>query len=334
VAQISVNNINLAGISAVVPSKVEKNMALTLGEQEKNTLIKTTGIESRRIADEKTTAADLCIKAAKNVLNELKWDKGEIEIIVFVSQTPDYTIPGSSMFIQQQLGLSKNCIAIDVNQGCAGFVYGLSVISSMMQAGKLKKGLLLVGDTLSRIIAKDDISLTPIFSDAGSCTALEFGKDGSMEFNLQTDGSGFEYIIVKNGGARNTNAPDCHLYMNGQDVFNFALQEVVPNVEALITSLKTDLGKIDYLVMHQANILLNESIRKKLKMSDEKTLYSLKDYGNTSCATIPVSISANVERFVGKKSLQFLFVGFGVGLSWGSVLVKTSGTKFLSIDEY
>jgi len=232
------------------------------------------------------------------------------------------------------LGLSKNCIALDINQGCAGYVYGLSVITSMMQSGKLKKGLLLVGDTLSKVIAEDDISLKPIFSDAGTCTALEYGSDGSMEFNLQTDGGGFEYIIVKNGGARNPKATDCHLYMNGQDVFNFALQEVVPNVESLLASQNKNADSIDFLVMHQANILLNESIRKRLKVDERKTLYSLRNYGNTSCATIPVSIAANSEKLVGQDSIQFLLVGFGVGLSWGSVLVNTKGTKILKIDEY
>ena len=332
-ARITIDHINLAGISTVVPANIEYNRDLLLNDQEKNVLIKTTGIESRRIANSTITAADLCIRAAQKLMAELKWVPDEIEIIVFVSQTPDHTIPGSSMFMQHQLGLSKQCIALDVNQGCAGYVYGLSVIASMMQSGKLNKGLLLVGDTLSKVIDKKDSSLVPIFSDAGSCTAIESGT-GSMDFHLQTDGSGFEHIIVKNGGARDPEGDQGYLYMNGQDVFNFALQEVVPNVESLLSSAKVKADEIDYLVMHQANILLNESIRKKLKMEESKTLYSLKEYGNTSCATIPVSISANAEKLVNKKDVQFLLVGFGVGLSWGSALVKSNKTTFLPIDEF
>jgi 3-oxoacyl-[acyl-carrier-protein] synthase III len=333
VAKIFVDHINLAGVSAIVPSITERNIDLLLNDVEKNALIKATGIESRRIANLTTTAADLCIRSATHLLDELKWKGSEIEIIVFVSQTPDYSIPGSSMFIQQQLGLSKNCIALDINQGCAGYVYGLSVISCMMQAGKLRKGLLLVGDTLSKLIAENDLTLKPVFSDAGSCTALEFGK-GSMDFNLQTDGSGFEYIMVKKGGARNPDTGDRHLYMNGQDVFNFALEEVVPNVESLLASQNKEANSIDWLVMHQANILLNESIRKRLKIDEAKTLYSLKNYGNTSCATIPVSMAANAGKLTKQDPMQFLFVGFGVGLSWGSVLVQAHQTKILPINEY
>jgi 3-oxoacyl-[acyl-carrier-protein] synthase III len=333
VARIMVDNINLAGVSAIVPANIESNHDLLLSDEEKKTLIKTTGIETRRIADPTITAADLCIRSAQKLMSELKWLPNEIEIIVFVSQTPDHTIPGSSMFIQHRLGLSKQCMSIDINQGCAGYVYGLSVISSLMQSGQLKKGLLLVGDTLSKVIKKGDTSLTPVFSDAGSCTALEIGN-GSMDFHLQTDGSGFEQIIVKNGGARKPNGDRGYLYMNGQDVFNFALQEVVPNVQMLLSSANVSIDEVDYLVMHQANILLNEAIRKKLNVNEGKTLYSLREYGNTSCATIPVSISSNTEKLSGKKDILFLLVGFGVGLSWGSALIKSNGTKFLTIDDY
>jgi 3-oxoacyl-[acyl-carrier-protein] synthase-3 len=334
-ALLSIEGVNVAGISAVVPATVEYNKDLPqLSEQEKLNLIKATGIESRRIANAGITAADLCAKATQKLLTELKWKAAEVDLLVFVSQTPDYSIPASSMFIQHQLGLSNRCICIDINQGCAGYVYGLSVMSSMMQSGQLKKGLLLVGDTLSKLIAENDLSLLPVFSDAGSCTALEYNEAGNMKFNLQSDGSGYDHIIVKNGGARNPMDDDCYLYMNGQDVFNFALKEVVPNAEALISAYRIDLNSMDYFIMHQANILLNESIRKKLKIPGEKTFYSLKDYGNTSSATIPVSIAANAHKIEDNKTLHFLFTGFGVGLSWGAAWIQMKDTKFLPIDEY
>ena len=169
----SVPHIKISGLSVTVPAAIEKNDdILWLNEQEKRSLIDTTGIEKRRIANETTTAADLCTKSAENIIRELNWNKNDIDIIVFITQTPDYTIPGTSMFIQQSLGLSKNCLAIDINQGCSGYVYGLSVISSIMSAGKLKRGLLLVGDTITKTINKDDHRLVPIFSDAVSCTLM------------------------------------------------------------------------------------------------------------------------------------------------------------------
>lgn len=337
-AIFSIENINLVGLSVVIPVTTESNFDLiNLSDVEKKNLIATTGIEKRRVADSKTTAADLCIRAAQRLLNELSWSPKEIDILIFVTQTPDYTIPGSSMFIQQSLGLPNTCISIDINQGCAGYVYGLSVISSMMSSGKLKKGILLVGDTITKTIAKNDLSLVPIFSDAGSCTALKFSdsSDSKMLFNLQTDGAGFDKIIVKEGGARfpSIDKNGC-LYMNGQDIFNFGLKEVASNVSALLNEFGLNAPEIDYFTMHQANLLLNETIRKKLSMEADKTLYSIKEYGNTSCASIPVTIAANAEKIHEKNKLKILLVGFGVGLSWGSAIVDLNKIKCLDIDEY
>lgn len=334
-AIFSINNIKLGAISAIVPQTIHKNMDIdSLTEEEKKVLISTTGIETRRIAESNVTAADLCIAASKKVLDDLSIDRKEIDVLIFVSQTPDYTIPGSSMFIQQQLGLPMDCISIDINQGCAGYVYGLSVISSMMSSGHLRKGLLLVGDTITKTISNNDRSLVPIFSDAGSCTLLEFSNHaGPMHFNLQTDGTGYDKIIVKGSGARiPIDHSNGYLYMNGQDIFNFGLKEVGPNIEALLLAKHIDKDKIDYFVMHQANMLLNETIRKKSKIPQEKTLYSLKDYGNTSCATIPVTISAHSAHI--NKNTNLLLTGFGVGLSWGSVFLQTNDLRCLQIDEY
>lgn len=337
-AIFSVKHINIVGLSAVVPKSIESNVDLNhLSESEKKDLIITTGIESRRIADSKTTAADLCIRSAQYLLNELGWPPNEIDILIFVSQTPDYTIPGSSMFIQQSLGLPNTCISIDINQGCAGYVYGLSVISSMMSSGGLKKGLLLVGDTITKTIAKNDLSLIPIFSDAGSCTALEFSDStvSKMLFNLQTDGSGFDKIIVKEGGARTPCVGNnCYLQMNGQDIFNFGLREVAPNISALLNEFGINKGEIDYFVMHQANLLLNETIRKKLGVEPNQTLYSLKEYGNTSCVSIPVTIAANSVKINKRPQMKMLLAGFGVGLSWGSAIIDLNKIKCLEIDEY
>ncbi len=336
-AIFSIANIKLRAVSAVVPSNIESNWDLAnYSDLEKKTFISTTGIENRRIADLGVTAADLCIQSAKKILQELNIDRSEIDILVFVSQTPDHTIPGSSMFIQQKLGLPNSCVALDINQGCAGYVYGLSVISSMMSSGKLRKGLLLVGDTITKTISPNDRSLVPIFSDAGSCTLLEFSTSTKpISFNLQTDGSGFDKIIIKGGGARTPldDENGC-LYMNGQDIFNFGLNKVASNINALCGENNLDPKGINYFVMHQANMLLNETIRKKLEISPESTLYSLKNYGNTSCASIPVTLAANAKEINKNVHAQILLSGFGVGLSWGSALIGVEFFKCFEIDEY
>lgn len=336
-AIFSVPNIRFRAVSAVVPPKVESNWDLVnYSDQEKKSIISTTGIEKRRIAESGITAADLCIQSAEKILQELKIDRSEIDILVFVSQTPDHLIPGSSMFIQQKLGLSNSCIALDINQGCAGYVYGLSVIASMMHSAKLRKGLLLVGDTITKTISPDDRSLVPIFSDAGSCTLLEFTSlTRPMSFNLQTDGSGFDKIIINGGGSRvPTDVGNSYLQMNGQDIFDFGLKEVAANIQTLCTKINSNPKGIDYFVMHQANMLLNETIRKKLEILPERTLYSLKDYGNTSCASIPVTLAANAMELNKNAHAAMLLSGFGVGLSWGSVLIGFEFLKCFEIDEY
>lgn len=337
-ALFSVEHVKISGISVTVPSKAESNLDLDyLSDQEKQSLIKTTGIAERRIASDGLTAVDLSIHSAQKLLKSLNWNAEEIGLLVFVTQTPDHTIPGSSMYIQNQLGLPKTCITLDINQGCAGYVFGLSIIGAMMDNTGIDKGLLLVGDTLTKTIAKDDHSLIPIFSDAASCTALERMEGAEpMFFNLQSDGSGYDKIIVKNGGARVPNIDGsfaCNLYMNGQDIFNFGLKEVAPNIQILLDEYTIDKSEIDYFVMHQANWLLNETIRKKIGISEDRTLYSLKTYGNTSSASIPVSIADNACKLGFNRNLKILLAGFGVGLSWGSAVVNFNNVKCLEIDE-
>lgn len=193
-----------------------------------------------------------------------------------------------------------------------------------------------MGDTITKTIAKNDLSLTPVFSDAGSCTAVEYtANPSSMMFNLQTDGAGFDKIIIKGGGARLAlDESNGYLYMNGQDIFNFGLRMVAPNVQALLSKFQVDVHEIDYFVMHQANLLLNETIRKKLNIEPQKTLYSLKEYGNTSCVSIPVTLAANVLQWMKPGGQHFLLSGFGVGLSWGSALVNLDQIICLPIHEY
>lgn len=323
-----------------MPKLIHDNNDLPfLNETEKNNLIKATGIKTRRIALKTTTAADLCLHSAKSILENLQWDPNTVDVLVFVTQTPDYTIPGNSMMIQHKLGLSKTCLCFDVNQGCAGYVYGMSIISSLMSTGKLKRGLLLVGDTITRTLFDNDPATIPIFSDAGSATAFAFDENStSTHYHLQTDGSGYDKIIIQNGGARkptsNSSSKESCLYMNGQDIFAFGLKEVGKNINELLAHCSINASEIDYLVMHQANLLLNESIRKMTGIPTEKTLYSLHDYGNTSCASIPVTLAANASALLSNNRNKILLSGFGVGLSWGSCITSLIDCNLIKMDTY
>lgn len=345
-ALFSINNVSIAGLAAAVPKNIESNKEYpyhTALEQQQ--FLKTTGIEERRIVNDSTTASDLCYRSAVDILEELNWEKDSINILIFISQTPDYLIPGTAPFLQNKLGLPKTTLAFDINLGCSGYVYGLSIIASLLEKTK-GRALLLVGDVSSSIINKKDKTVAPLFSDAGSCTALEYDeKAKEMFFNLQSDGKGYQAIQRKDGGMKSpftaqslffnkeSNRTGLDMKLNGIDVFNFSRKEVIPNIENLLQTNKIEKESIDYFVFHQANLFMNEYIRKKLKIEEKKVPYSLKKLGNTSSASIPITLINNLGAELTKKPLKLLLSGFGVGLSWGSSYIQTNQIKTLPLIE-
>ena len=306
--------------------------------KERNQLIKTVGVEKRRIAVKGQTTSDLCYAAANKLLDELKWDRNEIQLLIFVSQSMDYIIPATSPILQDRLHLPKTCLAFDVGLGCSGFVYGLSVVGSMMSQTKIKKALLLAGDLSTITSSYRDKSTYPLFGDGGTATALEYDEAAvPMIFNLQTDGSGHEAIMIHDGGVRNWVSKKSFTYhkygegnyrnnlqinLNGIEVFNFSLREVVPNIKATLEYAGKTLNDFDYLVFHQANRLINETLRKMLKVEKEKVPYSIHKFGNTSSASVPLTIVSELQNEISTKKVRFLLSAFGIGLSWGTVLLE------------
>jgi 3-oxoacyl-[acyl-carrier-protein] synthase-3 len=279
------------------------------------------------------------LQAANQLLNDKNIQREEIDVLIFVSQSRDYFLPSTSIILQQKLGLSSNCIAFDIGLGCSGYVYGLASITSLMSTAKLRKGLLLTGDVSSVSLNKKDKSTYPLFGDAGTATLLEFNTGDKMDFNLQSDGKGSDAIIITDGGLRKPLTEESYiereidkgiiragknLSLDGLEVFNFSLREVSPNIQALLNYNHSSISDYHYLVFHQANKLMNETIRKKLKATPEQVPYSLKNYGNTSSASIPLTIVTELADAVKSGEQKFIFSGFGVGLSWGSVALKTN----------
>jgi len=340
-SSLLIPDVRIAGLSACVPKNIAENSNFDIiSTKERQLLIKTTGISQRRIAAEGMCASDLCYESAKQILNALNWNPKEIDLLLFVTQTPDYITPATAALLQHRLGLSQSCIAFDINLGCSGYVYGLSVAAGLLSNMPKGKGLLLVGDVSSACISGRDKSTTPIFSDAGSATALENDdRAPEMMFNLQTDGSGYQAIMIKEGGYRHPFNKDSlkeetiqegitrnniQLQMNGIDVFNFAIKQVPRNVNELLDKAGVKKNDIDFFVFHQANRLINEAIRKKLGITVAQTPYSLKNFGNTSSATIPVTLVTEIREAISGKELKMVLSGFGVGLSWGAVYLQTS----------
>lgn len=281
------------------------------------------------------------------MLSNLQWNKEDISAIILVTQTPDYIQPATSCIIQQRLGLDKECYTLDISLGCSGWVYGMSVIGTLLANIFISptlnftrtKALLLVGDTPSKIVSPEDKSTYPLFGDGGTAAALEYHPDSKpMFFSFNTDGNGYDAIMIKDGGYRNPFSitsldkvdrgegiisNNLQLMLNGMNVFSFGISEAPKSVNRLIDTFCLDKEKIDYFIFHQANLLMNEKIRRKLKLPVEKVPYSLKEFGNTSSAAIPLTMVTELRKDLSEKKLQHIACGFGVGLSWGSMYFTT-----------
>ena len=339
-AFLEVKNVEIVGLSACVPKQKEDNCQIYPKWGDYDSFIASTGINSHRVAPSNITTCDLCYESAKKLMTELQWNKDEIEALIFVSQTPDYVLPPTSCILQEKLELSQNCYTLDVSLGCSGWVYGLSVITSLMQNGTIKKGLLLVGDTISKICSKEDKSTYPLFGDAGSATALVYNQNASpFYFNLHTDGTGYNSIIVKDGGYRNPVSESSlrsklvsegiernslNLELDGMNVFSFGITKVPKCINELVEHFNLDKEKTDLFVFHQANKFMNEKICKKLKLDEEKTPLSLDEFANTSCASIPLTLVTRCQENLKNTSQSLIACGFGVGLSWGGVALKSN----------
>jgi 3-oxoacyl-[acyl-carrier-protein] synthase-3 len=351
-ALLQISDVAVRGVAACVPKHIDENSKYPLPEKERDTLISSIGVERKRTADDNTCTSDLCYNAAEKLIRELNWDKNEIDCLVFVSQTPDYVFPATSCILQNRLGLSTECDAQDISLGCSGWVYGLSTISSLIFSGRgnLRKALLLVGDTPSKFTSIADKSAWPLFGDAGTATALEYlpGADG-FRFHLSTDGAGADAIIIKDGGFRHlfsanslkmvtyeegVSRSNLHSYLDGMSIFSFAISKGPKSINRLLEEFSIDRETVDYFLFHQANLFLNETVRKKLKLERGKVPYSLKNFGNTSSATIPLTMVTEIGGELKSKKLNHVGCAFGVGLSWASVYFTTDHIACPDLVEY
>lgn len=343
---LRLEHVRIAGIAGGVPSNVVNNAAgiASSNEYDSQAFIETTGVAERRVSSVLTTS-DLCYAAAERLLNDLHWRKEEIEILIFVTQTPDYIVPATACIMQDRLGLSKDCFAEDISLGCSGWVYGLSNVASLLSAGG-GKALLMVGDAKRTSPKEND----PLFGWAGAVTALEYAEDAQpMMFNFGSDGSGFDAIIIPDGGCRNQFAESSfeeqdveghklsrlQTWMKGMDVFAFGISTAPKSVKRLAEHFGFDYSSYDYLVLHQANMKLNNMIAKKLKFEKEKVPFSMYHYGNTSSASIPLTIITELRDKV-KSSTKLLCCGFGVGLSWGTVALTVDNlviSDLINVDD-
>jgi 3-oxoacyl-[acyl-carrier-protein] synthase-3 len=335
----TVKGVRIAGMRAAVPtprhSFVETPEHMTPEEAQK--LYTSIGVHARRIAPPRLIASDLCVAAAEALLDELGWSRDSIEVLVLVTQGPDYLLPATACLIQKRLGLPTSCAAFDVNLGCSGFVYGTWIASQLLSGSESKRALLLCGDVSTRLLHPDDRATRPLFGDAGTATALEASPDAPpMHVVVGTDASGAKHISIKAGGLRHnlvealrrppeenaTLYKEAHLHLNGPEVFSFTLRAVPALMREVLEFSGLTLDEIDTFVMHQANKFILEHLRKKTGIPAEKFVVDMEEFGNTSSASIPLAICHRLAGTVAERRQRAALVGFGVGWSWGALITE------------
>lgn len=333
-----IEGIRIAGIASAVPDTIVTlaDDAARFGEDEMRRVTKNTGVHRKHVA-RNLCASDLVQHAATRLMRDLDWDPKSIDVIVYVTQCPDFPAPATACLLQTRLGLGTHCAAFDVNLGCSGYTYGLWMLASLLGGG-MKRGLLLVGDTASRAASPHDRGVVPLFGDASSATAFE-AREGApcMDFILGTDGLGAKHLNSRVGGYRHRWTPaslelregedgvlrsDEHTYMNGAEVLTFAIQEVPKLVSAIRAQRGWSEDQVDAYVFHQASTFMLKTIGRLAKLPPAKLVMQLENYGNTSVTSIPLAISAGLGPTLSVANTRLILVGFGIGWSWGAAAIE------------
>lgn len=293
------------------------------------------GVNSRRVAANNETAADLAVTAAERLFSENSCiSKEEIDYVLFCTQSPDYHLPTSACMIQERLGLRTDIGALDFNLGCSGYIYGLSLAKGLISAGIAKNVLLLTGETYTKYLHNKDKGNRTIFGDGATATIVSTDGWGEIgNFALGTDGRGAENLIVKTGCSRNPEKKgdiefdengnpisSDYLFMNGAKIFSFT-QKNVPNlVNQTLEKNHLTKEEINLFVLHQANSYMLEFLRKKMKIDEDRFMRYMSEVGNTVSNSIPIALveALRQDRVHG----NLLLCGFGVGYSWGGVTIK------------
>lgn len=328
----------IKGISYYLPEKLITNQQLLedFPEWSVEKVASKIGVFERHIAAENETSADMAIKTGRKLFEEYNIDPKTIDFVLLCTQSPDYFLPTSACIIQDKLGIPTQAGALDFNLGCSGFVYGLALAKGLVTGGIARNVLLLTAETYSKFIHPRDKGNRTIFGDAATASLIsDNGFAEIMDFSLGTDGSGFEKLIVKNGGSRNpakmndlqfdesgNPSSSDHLYMDGSEIFNFTLEMVPVLVDQTLEKNEINKENIDLFVFHQANKYMLNFLRKKIKIPEEKFYYYMEKVGNTVSATIPIALHEAMKDNAIQLGNKVLIAGFGVGYSWAGTILK------------
>lgn len=350
-ALLKYNGVGVTALSGSVPQRVIDNYKYTefFPEDQVKEIVEKVGIYERRFADAETCSSDLCFVAAEKLIEDNNIDRNEIDLLIFISQTPDYRMPATSVLLQHRLGLPNSTIAFDINLGCSAFMYGLSTAFSFMQNNGLRKILILDGGTRSKVYSPKDRRSAFLFGDGGVAALVERDeKFGDSWFSLNSDGSRGDLIKINGGGYRMPSSFETITekvvdeygnirseeqgYMQGGDVFNFVIREIPRDIKKIIEWSGVDIQSLDYYVFHQANNFINSYLAKKLKLDANKIPSTIGKYGNTSSVSCPLTIADQLKNQMdGKKSL--MLSAYGVGMTWATAVLPFVDLRISDIVE-
>ena len=339
-AQWQIKNVALRGVTGTVPNNPKTTMDLGLFTQEEaDTFDNTVGIKKRYVATDDICASDLCYDAAERLIESLGREKDSIDVLLFESVCPDYKTPPTSGIMQARLGLPTTTFVMDIPMGCCGCIYAINIAGNLLTNGNVKRALLLVGDTATRMGSPRDKSRVPLFGDCGTALALEYdpaAEEIVIDFN--TLGSGYEALMTPHGGFRHPITPQSFEYedfgngivrapkdtlINGMDVFAFAISRPPVSIKKVMQQYDLNTDNVDYFLIHQANKLIVDRIVKKLKLPLEKTPYDLQEFGNLGGCSIPMLMTYNLKEELTTRPLTLVCSAFGLGLTWGTMVMRT-----------
>ena len=337
-SQLTINNVRIAGMSACVPATVEDNLTLPIYKDQNDALkvIASTGIERHHKVDAGTQHPTLTVKAVGGLLQNMGWEPQDVDCFAYVCTSRDYIAPQTACVLQNRLKLRSDCCVFDLPFGCSGWVYGMSIVASLMSHGTFKRAILVAAETNTLNRNQRDTTVRPLFGDAATATALGYNENDShpMNFMFGVDGSGFDAVWAPYGGMRNPVTPDSleekeispgvyrrgvDMIVNGMDVFGFAIKQPPRSLNELIATFNIDVETVDLLLLHQANKFIDEKIRKAIKIPPEKTPYCLEEYGNVTSASIPLTMVSRCREQLSGDDKHCIACGFGVGLAWASM---------------
>jgi 3-oxoacyl-[acyl-carrier-protein] synthase III len=318
-------NYKISATEYYLPEKIIDNKYLNeVAGIDINFLEDKVGIKHRHIASKEETTSEMGTKAALKLISKSKIDPLSIDLLIVCTQNPDYKLPTTACIVQNNLKLKTSCIAFDINLGCSGFIYSLAIAGNFLKTGMANHAILIMADQYSKLIDYSDKNTAALFGDAASATLVEpcVGSKGVLDTVFGTDGSNADKLIAYNSGVKTNPDKNNFLFMDGREIFRFSVQVVPQSVNEILTRNNLGIADIRYFIFHQANKYMLTEIQKRLEIADCQMIIDLENYGNTVSSTIPIAFKNILEKGILNKDDLIIFCGFGVGLSWGTILYR------------